>query len=127
MNMPRLWYIKQADIGLPDFMDVDGDLSLDEQWKRVENALDKQFANGNHWEHVTVLYAGKRAHMFVDEVGKLKNLPLNPKASLLYLNVTNSRIGRRTYDDVTVWEPPYDVPQAFLIAGPALLWTGELE
>lgn len=43
---------------------------------------------GEPMEHVTVLYKGKRADMFVNEMGHLTEppLPLNPKATAIYRN-----------------------------------------
>ena len=39
---------------------------------------------GNGMEHVLVLLAGRPADMFVDEIGVLKGLPRNEKATLIY-------------------------------------------
>jgi hypothetical protein len=35
-------------------------------------------------EHLTVEVGGKRAHLFVNEDGRMKNLPLNERASAIY-------------------------------------------
>lgn len=47
----------------------------------VEPLLD-----GARLEHVTVLHEGRRADMFVDEIGQLKGLPRNDEATGIYRN-----------------------------------------
>lgn len=48
------------------------------------NELVKPLLEGANLEHVTVLHNGKRADMFVDEVGALKRLPVNAEATAIY-------------------------------------------
>lgn len=47
-------------------------------------ALVLPYLDGGRWEHVTVLYKGKRACMFVDDESVAKGLPPNPKATAIY-------------------------------------------
>jgi len=90
-------------------------------------------------EHVSVLWLGKPAHMFVDEIGLLTGRELNPKATRIYWNNTLSRHGRKSliYNDLTA-DPAVNqmVDTAVLeglglleavIVGPAFLWEGEME
>lgn len=44
--------------------------------------------NGGNLEHVAVLHEGERRDMFVDDIGLLKALPLNPEATAIYRNNT---------------------------------------
>lgn len=123
--MPRI-YIIHHDLSVPvDPIEVDNTLYYDKQWQLVQEQIAKHV--DGHWEHVNVLFEGRHCHMFVDEVGILKGLPINPKATVIYYNNVNKRKGRPTYDDLSVWQPPYDVNIAQPIAGPAILWTGELQ
>lgn len=51
------------------------------------NAIIKPIIGLNrHYEHVAVLFEGKRADMFVDEEGLLIGLPRNPGATAIYRN-----------------------------------------
>jgi hypothetical protein len=90
-------------------------------------------------EHVSVLWQGKLAHMFVDEIGLMTGRELNPKATRVYWNNTLSRHGRKSllYNDLTA-DPAVNqiVDTAILeglglfeavIVGPALLWEGDME
>lgn len=124
--MPRLFYLKAGDTSVPEFIDISDELNLEEQWQQVKAALDREFGD-NYWEHVTILYNGRRCHMFVDENGRFKNLSINPKATLLYQNIINERHKKPVYNDVMIWEPPYHLDQNLLIVGNALFWTGELQ
>jgi hypothetical protein len=83
-------------------------------------------------EHVTVLYQGKPAHMFVDEEFLLRDEEpeFNAKATRLYQNASLERYTHTdlfTYNDVN--EPPGDVFMEGLnvILGDVMLWTGEIE
>jgi hypothetical protein len=78
-----------------------------------------------HIEHVTAMWQGKRAHMFVHDEGKLIGLPRNPKATAIYYNIAAMRTGKPAYNDLSSEAPSlhaYDY-----IAGPAALWTGDME
>lgn len=50
----------------------------------------KEFLGG-HSEHVTVLYEGKRASMFVHEFGRIQRLPRNEKATEIYFAASRAR------------------------------------
>lgn len=82
------------------------------------------FAEGIRVEHVSVLWKGKRCHMFVDENGIARRLPLNLKGCALYFNATASRAGIDFYTDLA--EVPLQVPEDFVIVGPIALWEGEM-
>lgn len=47
-------------------------------------ALIEPLLDDNPLEHVTVLYDGERADMFVDEMGAMKPLPVNERATVIY-------------------------------------------
>jgi hypothetical protein len=51
--------------------------------KELHAVLDPLFFKRN-WEHVTVLFEGRRADMFVDERGRLDDLPRNDAATAIY-------------------------------------------
>lgn len=84
-------------------------------------------------EHVAVLWKGKRAHMFVDEIGAIRGLPRNERATRIYYNATISRRGLNrlvyVYDDLT--KDPYQQilveEPGFQIVGTAALWEGDME
>src|SRR4029077_12919778 len=85
-------------------------------------------------EHVSVLFAGKRMHMFVDEEFRLKNpVPkFNWKASALYANwaLYQQSATAFLYGDLTA--EPALTPEGYIdngldIHGVALLWEGELK
>lgn len=81
-------------------------------------------------EHVSVLFRGKRAHMFVDEEGRLHRLPRNEKATRVYYNNTIARMGlaQYMYDDLSVDPVPGFVEDpGFDIVGTAVLWEGDME
>jgi hypothetical protein len=64
---------------------------------------------GGGWaEHVSVLYNGRPAHMFVDEEGSRKGLPVNLRATNIYRAYAQSR----------------GIPNPHFIVGPALLFEG---
>lgn len=91
------------------------------------------FSEGTPLEHVNVLWRGKRAHMFVDEEGLLRNPPLriNAKATRVYWNATWSDQAGKKYYDLSA--PPGNIDELSFrlqlppIVGPALLWEGDLE
>jgi hypothetical protein len=87
----------------------------------------RQWVSCETLEHVSVLFKGREAHMYVDEDGLSKDLPLNHRASRIYANVLLSRIGRPTYDDLTI-EPSRGVvisqDRPLIIVGRAVLWCG---
>lgn len=83
-------------------------------------------------EHVNVLWKGKHAHMFVDEDGLAKCLPLNHKASRIYGNNMVSRErGAKSpliYNDLQ--KPAFDYRfdfDTFHVVGVAVLWEGDIE
>jgi hypothetical protein len=62
-------------------------------------------------EHVTVLHAGRRHDMFVDEDFQSKDLPLNVAATAIYRNATLAR------------EPDTDPETLPVIQGTAILFS----
>lgn len=81
-------------------------------------------------EHVSVLWQGKQAHMFVDEEGRLHNKPRNEKATRIYYNnkvfFTDKN---KIYDDLSK-DPKTDrieELEGFDIVGTAVLWEGDME
>lgn len=46
--------------------------------------LIRPLLHDHDFEHVTVLYGGRRADMFVDEMGGCKALPMNEAATAIY-------------------------------------------
>lgn len=52
---------------------------------QLDKLLKPLFQN-RHWEHVTVLYEGRRADMFVDERGAIDEFPRNERATAIYRN-----------------------------------------
>lgn len=88
-------------------------------------------------EHVTVLWQGQRAHMFVMENGVARDQAINVKATRVYWNATMQRLG---YSEGLYAEfdqpvrltarPPRSVAEAIgdaIIVGPALLWEGGMQ
>ena len=78
-------------------------------------------------EHVSVLFKGQEAHLYVDETGSWKDLPINHRASRIYANVWLRRCGRATYDDLTVAPSKgivFTGERPLLICGRAVLWCG---
>jgi hypothetical protein len=79
-------------------------------------------------EHVTVIWKGLVAHMFVDEEGRMHHLLPNPKATRIYYNFVYKREGRLDllYDDLSqpakltgLESPGFDiVGTAVLLEGP---------
>jgi hypothetical protein len=108
---------------------TDGDVVIEE--RSHEPAWDdiKIFLDGANVEHVSVLFNGKPAHMYVDEDGLSKTLPFNRKATRIYANLSLRNSGLPTYDDLTK-QPPRGVvcigPHTLAIVGRALLWTGRV-
>lgn len=91
----------------------------------------KKFIECETLEHVSVLFDGKPAHLFVDEDGSTKELPVNERASAIYANVLRSRYGLPTYDDMTKTPPSHvktmlEFGRPIVILGRAVLWTGNL-
>jgi hypothetical protein len=81
-------------------------------------------------EHVTVLWKGKRAHMFVDEDGRMHKKPRNEKATRIYYNFTFQRFRYSQYNDLTQHPNPADrffEEPGFDIVGTAILWEGDME
>jgi len=80
-------------------------------------------------QDVSVLFQGREAHMFVDEDGLAKDLPINHRASRVYSNVLLHRHGRATYDDMNE-EPSRAVvishDRPIIIVGTAFLWAARL-
>ena len=88
----------------------------------------------HHAEHVNVLWKGKHAHMFVDDVGLAKELPFNARATRIYANATLDRsraLRHRIYselaDDPIVTRPFAVDDGYFNIVGTAVLWEGGFE
>lgn len=50
------------------------------------NALVQPLISCDNIEHVTVLHDGARCDMFVDDIGRLKGLPRNDRATAIYRN-----------------------------------------
>jgi len=89
----------------------------------------RTFLNCTVMEHVAVLFQGREAHMFIDEDGLSKELPLNHRASRVYANVVLARHGQATYDDLTVAPSRgvvLTVERPLVIVGRAILWCGKL-
>ncbi len=83
----------------------DGDVPWPALRALIERALD-----GAALEHVTVLWQDRRADMFVDEIGVLKDLPYNEEATAIY---------RANW----LAQHPATEPEALpFIAGPAVLF-----
>lgn len=90
-------------------------------------------------EHVTVLWRGARAHMFMDEDGYAFGKKANSRATRLYINNILSRqdmTKRYVYNDLTLppelttaeWTDIYRIAVGFNpIVGIACLWEGEME
>lgn len=66
--------------------------------------------DGGRLEHVSVLFNGKAADMFVDDIGVLKGLPRNDAATEIYR--TNSM----------KWNPDQDPESLPAIHGPAVVF-----
>lgn len=84
--------------------------------------LQNEYLNGEWGEHVTVLWNGKRAHMFVDETGALKLLEPNAKATAIYHNATRSRAKLTLYGNLQDKPDDYMLADAPLIYGRAVFW-----
>ncbi len=67
----------------------------------------RKYVDG-YLEHVSVLYKGKSAHMYVNEEGLIHGLPTNPRATAVYFAAARQR------GEVPELESPG-------IAGPAIL------
>lgn len=52
-------------------------------FKQLDRLLKPLFQNRD-WEHVTVLYEGRRGDMFVDERGAIDDFPRNERATVIY-------------------------------------------
>lgn len=94
-------------------------------------------------DHVSVIWRGRPAHMFVDELGLMHELQVNPKATRIYMNATFRREGLHdfVYEDLER-SPMFGDSTDFaknlqarvlvysfrsMIVGRALLWEGGLE
>lgn len=66
------------------------DLPLQPGFDRID-ALIRPLLDGHDMEHVTVLYDGRRADMFVDEMGGCIGLPVNDAATAIYRAATLRR------------------------------------
>jgi len=76
----------------------------------LKKAILPQLDGAEYFEHVTVLFEGGPADMFVDEIGHRKQLPRNELATAIY---------RAAWLD----EHPTDHPESLpWIAGPAVLF-----
>lgn len=97
-------------------------------WEHLKSLM--KIAPGDLIEHVSVLWKGKRAHMFVDEEGIMHKLARNEKATRIYYNATFKRFGRALYNDLSIApkfkDRAYEDP-GFQIVGPAVLWEGDME
>lgn len=91
----------------------------------------------NPIEHVSVLWLGRRCHMWVDEHGHAKAAPINIIASRIYFNATLQRLEKDEYifddfdqppilDTIVIREILTDMGGA-VIVGDAVLWEGGLE
>jgi hypothetical protein len=86
-------------------------------------------------EHVTVLYQDKPCHMFVDEEGHIRSdhkLKPNPKATRLYWNNSYKRLAMYPAIYHDIFNPAVLTQNGCMrlehwIAGPAVLWTGDME
>lgn len=58
-------------------------MPADPSYSQLCKVLDPLFFN-RRWEHVNVLFEGCRADMFVDERGRLDDLPRNEAATAIY-------------------------------------------
>lgn len=94
-----------------------------------------------HIEHVYVIWKGRPAHLFLDELGYLHELQVNPKATRIYMNATLRREGLHDYlyEDLAA-SPMFKVVDlqdsirarilihaAKMVLGRALLWEGGYE
>ncbi len=97
---------------LPDGTEIDGVVDLDaEPSFQALDAFMRPFLDGAELEHVTVWHEGAYTDMFVDEIGLLKGLPRNDKATAIY------RASWLTHQD-----PDADPETLAFIAGPAVLF-----
>ena len=92
-------------------------------------------------EHVSDLWRGTAAHMFVDEEGIRKELPFNPRAWRIYLNASLRReAGHRLLYYDLLRSPEFtraelesagtklrvQIRTCPPIVGPAVLWEGDM-
>jgi hypothetical protein len=128
-------------------IEVDGTVLSEERMR--EPSYDERksmlgLKEGDCMEHVSVLFNGKLAHMYIDEEGKLKRANVdedgeirpearNGKASCVYANKYLYDNGMSTYDDLAKAPPHKEVHvrtiwgdmQELVIVGRAILWTGK--
>ena len=57
---------------------------IDPGYDAIKIVVAPWLGDGNDMEHVTVIHNGKRTDMFVDEIGALKRLPVNCRATAIY-------------------------------------------
>ncbi len=60
-------------------------LSPEPTFAEISAVVGPHFPN-THFEHVSVLWDNKHLDMFVDEIGQLKHLPYNIRATKIYRN-----------------------------------------
>lgn len=92
-------------------------------------------------EHLTCIWQGRPAHMFVDEFGYMHDAAVNPKATRIYMNATLRRNGHLAFLYENLADSPLFkitdlqdslkarilVRSAHIILGRALLWEGGYE
>lgn len=91
----------------------ESDLPADPGYHRLD-ALLRPLLDGNDLEHVTVLHDGKRADMFVDEMGAVTGLPRNEAATAIYRN------------NWLTQQPKTDPESLPAIYGPAILFSKQV-
>ena len=84
---------------------------LDMECAPITGWLLKWINTAEYVELVKVLYEDKLAHMFVDESGQVKNLPINKHATEIYLANAKKR--------------KMNIPSSAAIHGTAVLLTNE--
>lgn len=96
--------------GIQTYLDTPADWPRDPGYDRIKEFLTRiepSFAPRN-FEHVNVWFNNRRADMFVDEIGRLKGLPVNDYATQAY------RAG------------PAGPRHDGLICGPAIIFDGRI-
>ena len=128
-------------MGTIHWIATDGTVTTEEADKAPNRKWMQRFVGGNI-EHVSVLYKGHfPTHMYVNETGRLDNLPINPTATEIYYAASRYRgveptdpeavrrdterfaaeLGAPPEAIITV-DPQPDLPPA--IHGPAVLLEG---
>ena len=62
---------------------IDYPVPVRPEFEWFKTFLEPYFKNA-HFEHVNVLFDGRHTDMFVDEIGLLRGLPINPQATEIY-------------------------------------------